>query len=151
MSELPELHLDAAGVSAFIASVWPQAADRYGPSGLVHLDASSARMRMLTADTELRPGGTVSGPTMMQLADSVTYALVLGLLGDAALAVTTHLSIDFVRRPEPGELVADAHLKKLGRSLIVMSVDIFSVAPGAEPDPARPVAVASVTYSRSLV
>jgi uncharacterized protein (TIGR00369 family) len=148
---MPDLQLDAAGVSAFIASVWPQAAARYGPSGLVHLDASSARMRMLTSDTELRPGGTVSGPTMMQLADSVTYALVLGLLGDAALAVTTHLSIDFVRRPEPGELVADAQLKKLGRSLIVMSVDIFSVAPGAEPIPSRPVAVASVTYSRSLV
>lgn len=148
---MPELQLDAVGVSAYIARIWPQAAHRYGPTGLVHLDGTRARMRMPTADGELRPGGTVSGPTMMQLADSVTYALVLGLLGDAALAVTTHLSIDFVRRPEPGELVADAHLKKLGRSLIVMSVELFSVAPGDEPDLSRPVAVASVTYSRSLV
>ena len=148
---MPELRLDAAGVSAFIAGVWPQAAVRYGPDSLVHLDESRARMRWATGETELRPGGTVSGPTMMQLADSVSYALVLGLLGDAALAVTTHLSIDFLRRPTPGELVADAHLKKLGRSLIVMSVEIFTCAPGVEPDLTRPVAVSSVTYSTALV
>lgn len=148
---MPELQLDAAGVSAYLASVWPQAAERYGPKGLIHLDPTRARMRMDATEAELRPGGSVSGPTMMQLADSVSYALVLGLLGDAALAVTTHLSIDFVRRPVPGELIADAHLKKLGRSLVVMSVEIFSVPPGQEPDLARPVAVASVTYSRSLV
>ncbi len=148
---MPELRLDAAGVSAYLASVWPETAERYGPKGLIHLDSSRARMRMVATDSELRPGGTVSGPTMMQLADSVSYALVLGLLGDAALAVTTHLSIDFVRRPVPGELIADAHLKKLGRSLVVMSVEIFSVPPGQEPDLTRPVAIASVTYSRSLV
>ena len=65
--------------------------------------------------------------------------------------VIGRLSIDFVRRPVPGELIADAHLQKLGRSLVVMSVEIFSVPPGQEPDLARPVAVASVTYSRSLV
>lgn len=148
---MPELVLDAAGVCALIGRIWPQAALRYGPESLVYLDASRARMRWTTGETELRPGGTVSGPTMMQMADSVSYALVLGLLGDAALAVTTHLSIDFVRRPTPGELVADAHLKKLGRSLIVMTVDIFSVAVGVEPDPQRPVAIASVTYSSALV
>ena len=148
---MPELLLDAAGVSAFIARVWPQAAPRYGPDSLIHLDATRARMRWTTGEAELRPGGTVSGPTMMQIADSVTYALVLGLLGEAALAVTTHLSIDFVRRPTPGDLVADAHLKKLGRSLIVMSVEVFSALPGAEPDLARPVAIASVTYSSALV
>jgi uncharacterized protein (TIGR00369 family) len=148
---MPDLQLDAAGVWAYIARVWPQSAHRYGPNGLVYLDATRARMRMTTSESELRPGGTVSGPTMMQLADSVSYALVLGLLGDAALAVTTHLSIDFVRRPEPGDLVADAYLKKLGRSLIVMSVELFSTTVGGDPDPARPVAVASVTYSRSLV
>ena len=148
---MPELRLDAAGVSAYLASVWPQAAERYGPQGLIHLDASRARMRLVTTETELRPGGTVSGPTMMQLADSVSYALVLGLLGDAALAVTTHLSIDFIRRPVPGDLIADAHLKKLGRSLIVMTVEVYSASPGDEPDTTRPVAVANVTYSRSLV
>ncbi len=148
---MPELQLDAAGVSAYLASVWPQAAERYGPTGLIHLDASRARMRMVATESELRPGGTVSGPTMMQLADSVSYALVLGLLGDAALAVTTHLSIDFIRRPVPGELIADAHLKKLGRSLIVMTVEIYSVAVGDQPDLSRPVAVANVTYSRALV
>jgi uncharacterized protein (TIGR00369 family) len=148
---MPELVLDAAGVSEYIASIWPSAANRYGPDSLVHLDATRARMRWTTGDAELRPGGTVSGPTMMSMADSVSYALVLGLLGPAALAVTTHLSIDFVRRPIPGELVADAHLRKLGRSLIVMSVDIYSVAPGTEPDVNRPVAVVSATYSRALV
>jgi uncharacterized protein (TIGR00369 family) len=148
---VPELVLDAAGVSAYIAQVWPQAADRYGPESLVHLDATSARMRMRTADAETRPGGTVSGPTLMALADSVGYALVLGLLGEAALAVTSHLSIDFLRRPTPGELVADARLKKLGRSNVTMTVDLFGVEIGGEPDTDRPVAIVSLTYSRSLV
>lgn len=148
---MPELALDAAGVSAYLAKVWPDAAPRYATDRLVYLDATRARLWMPTSADELRPGGTVSGPTMMGLADSVGYALVLGLLGDAALAVTTHLSIDFVRRPSPGDLVADAHLKKLGRSLVVMGVEIYSAAPGTEPDTTKPVAVCSLTYSRSLV
>jgi uncharacterized protein (TIGR00369 family) len=145
------LALDAAGVAAYIAEVWPGASDRYSAETIESLTATSARMRWRVDESVLRPGGTVSGPTMFQLADSVAYLLVLGLLGRAALAVTSHASIDFLRRPSSAELVAEARLLKLGRTQIVMAVDIFTVDLGAEPDPARPVASASLTYSRALV
>jgi uncharacterized protein (TIGR00369 family) len=146
-----ELELDAAGVAAFIAEVWPGATDRYNTDTIESVTPTTARMRWTVDDAQLRPGGTVSGPTLFQLADAVAYCLVLGLLGRAALAVTSHASIDFMRRPAAPQLVADARLLKLGRTQIVMTVDIYAVETGAEPDPAKSVAFASLTYSRALV
>jgi uncharacterized protein (TIGR00369 family) len=87
----------------------------------------------------------------MQLADSASYSIILGHLGDAALAVTTSLSIDFLRRPIGPTLVADCQLVKLGRSLAVCRVTIASAEGGAEPDMESPEAIANVTYSLSLV
>ncbi len=146
------LRFDAAGVAAYLDEVWPESTVRMNGDTIERLDPGRARMRVPVEAAMLRPGATVSGPTLMGLADNVAYVLMLGHLGDAALAVTTHLSIDFVRRPSGVELVADARLVKLGRSLGVMTVDLHAVAEaGAEPDPDRPVAVVSVTYSLSLV
>lgn len=87
----------------------------------------SARLRMVASDHLMRPGGTVSGPSMFLLADVAVYAAVLGELGEAALeAVTTNLNINFLSRPPLADLVARARLIKLGRRLAVGEVEIHS-------------------------
>jgi len=96
---------------------------------------------MKTADRHLRPGGTVSGPTMMELADLTMYFLLLAQIGPVALAVTTNLNINFLRKPEPGSLKATGKLLKLGRSLAVGEIGIFAG------DVSEPVAHVTTTYS----
>lgn len=89
----------------------------------------------------LRPGGTVSGPTLMTLADIAAWVVILAHVGRSALTVTTHLSIDFLRKPEPGLLYGRARLMKLGKRLAVSSVEIGDESGRA------PYAIASATYS----
>ncbi|MEQ8321806.1 MAG: PaaI family thioesterase [Rhodospirillales bacterium] len=74
----------------------------------------------------LRPGGTMSGPTMMMLADACMYAVVLSEIGIVKLAVTTNLNINFLRKPEPRDLLAKGVMLKLGKRLAVMAVDVYS-------------------------
>ncbi|MGB0866584.1 MAG: PaaI family thioesterase [Granulosicoccaceae bacterium] len=76
----------------------------------------------------LRPGGTVSGPVMMGLADAAMYLAVMARLGPVALAVTTQLSINFLRKPEPGDVIAVARLLKLGKRLAVGEVALYSAS-----------------------
>ncbi|MBT8240418.1 MAG: PaaI family thioesterase [Acidimicrobiia bacterium] len=130
---------------------WPSRAGAFAPDRFDRFEPGSCRMRHDVESDDFRPGGTVSGPTLMRLADSATYALILGHLGDAALAVTTGLSMDFLRRPIGPVLFADCELVKLGRSLAVCRVTIASGTDGLEPDMDRPEAIANVTYSLSLV
>ncbi|MGI9016735.1 MAG: PaaI family thioesterase [Euzebya sp.] len=141
----PPLVLDAAGVHAYLARVWPEAAPVYAES-LLQLRPGFARFWTQTDQRNLRPGGTVSGPTLMTAVDRGAYALVLGHLGGAALAVTSHLSIEFLRRPTAGELIVDVELLKLGRTLISMAARLYVDDPEAPP-----VATATVVYSRALV
>lgn len=99
-------------------------------------------MRALYADDHLRPGGTVSGPVMMGLADAAVYALILSHIGPVELAVTTNLNINFLRKPQPADLLARASMLKLGKRLAVADVSIYSAS--LENDP---VAHAVATYS----
>jgi len=78
----------------------------------------------------LRPGGTLSGATMMALGDFTMYLAVLSAIGWVPLAVTTNLTINFLRKPPPGDLIAEARLLKLGKQLAVGEVAIH--ADGAE-------------------
>lgn len=108
------------------------------------LDVSPMRItvRTLVDDKHLRPGGTVSGPTMFALADVSIYLAILAMVGPKALAVTTNCSIDFMRKPVAhANLRAEARLLKLGRVLAVGDVLIYSEGEEA------PVARASLTYS----
>lgn len=105
---------------------------------------SSATCRMMFHGNQIRPGGTLSGPTMMTLADTTAYALVLAAVGFKPLAVTTSLSINFMRKPVQANLVATATMMKLGKSLAVIDVAINSQGDG------RLVAHAVVTYSIPL-
>lgn len=110
-----------------------------------HVDAlggDTITLRLRVSEQHLRPGGTVSGPSMFALADVTAYLLTLAKIGPRALAVTTNCAIDFMRKPGSGvDLLAEGRLLKLGKSLSISDVLIFS-----EGD-ARPVARASLTYA----
>jgi uncharacterized protein (TIGR00369 family) len=75
-------------------------------------------------DKFLRPGGTISGPTMMGLTDFAMYVAILASIGPVPLAVTTNLNINFLRKPAPRDLIAEARLIKLGKRLAVGEVSI---------------------------
>lgn len=83
-------------------------------------------IRVPYRDEFVRPGGTISGPLMMAVADFAMYGVVLSLIGRVDLAVTTNLSINFLRRPPPGEVVARARILKLGRRLAVGEVHLHA-------------------------
>lgn len=114
------------------------------------VDLDGLRVRQPTSTANSRPGGTVSGPTLMSLADGVAYMVLLSRIGPAALAVTSNLNINFLRRPRLVDLVADASILKLGRSLAVTEVAMYSDG-GGERDLLDPVAHATITYSLALL
>lgn len=105
------------------------------------IEDKSLRMRLLYRDMHLRPGGTISGPALMTLADTAVYLLTLAHIGPIALAVTTSLNINFLRKPEPKDVIAETKLLKLGQRLSVGEVTMYS--DGEE----EIVAHATVTYS----
>ena len=86
----------------------------------------TARLRMAYAERHLRPGGTISGPSMFALADLSLYVAILAQIGPVALAVTTNLNINFMRKPEPRAMIAECRLLKLGKRLAVGEVSLFS-------------------------
>lgn len=100
-----------------------------------------ARARMPASPDHVRPGGTISGPAQMALADFTVYAAVLGAIGNVPLAVTTNLSINFLHKPLPGDIWADCRLIKLGKRLAVG--DVLLTSAGLE----APISHATATYS----
>lgn len=126
-------------IEAFLESHFTQAR-KFGTEILL-IEPGFLRARLAYDARFLRPGGTISGPTQMTLVDTVFYYLLLAHLGDEALAVTTSLNINFLRRPAQAALIAEARLLKLGKTLCVGDVTLFSE--GDE----RPVAHAQLTYS----
>ena len=134
-----QLRMDAAGLQAFLAQDFGQVAEDFR---VERADVAGVALRMRVTDRHLRPGGTVSGPSIFALADVAMYLAILARIGPVALTVTTNCAIDFLRKPAAGrDLVGEARLLKLGRSLAVGDVLVFS---DGLPDP---VARASLTYS----
>ena len=131
--------MTAAELEAFLAAQFPQMQSL--PYRVERVDDGSLLLRMFYHENQLRPGGTISGPSLMTLADTAMYFLVLAHIGPVALAVTTNLNINFLRKPQPGDVLAQANLLKLGTRLAVGDVTMFS-----EGD-VEPVAHATVTYS----
>ena len=129
-----------AEVRAFLDREFPQIAAnaRYAVEEVL---PRGARLRAAYHESQIRPGGTISGPTMMALADLSLYVTVLAAIGPVALAVTTNLNINFLRRPAPRDLISESRLLKLGNRLAVGEVTIFSE--GEE----EPVAHVTGTYS----
>ncbi|WP_377187886.1 PaaI family thioesterase [Ruegeria meonggei] len=123
----------------YMESIFPQVHKDFV---VEELNETSIVMRLLVRDAHLRPGGTVSGPSMFGLADVCVYAIILARKGRQALAVTTGCSMDFMRKPDGGnDLIARCTLLKLGRSLAVGDVLLYSE--GSD----KPVARATLTYS----
>lgn len=134
-----ELKITAEEMTGFLDEVFPQVR---GMFGIDRMDETLLVMRLFNDDKHLRPGGTVSGPAMFSLADVAAYVATMGFVGKEALAVTTHCSIDFMRKPVAGvDLLAEARVLKLGRALSVTDVLLFSEGT------TQPVAHASLTYS----
>lgn len=131
--------MDIPALEAFMVEAFPQVAGEFKVEDVAPM---RVRVRQIITARHLRPGGTVSGPTMFGLADVGVYLAVLAMVGPKALAVTTNASMDFMRKPAPDcDLIAETRLLKLGRVLAVGDVLIRSE--GFEP----PVARASLTYS----
>jgi uncharacterized protein (TIGR00369 family) len=112
-------------VEAFLAAEFPQLAHEGKAFALEAVGYGTARMRLIFHDRHLRPGGTLSGPSMMALADVALYVALLGAIGPVPLAVTTNLSINFLRKPEPRDLVAECRYMKIGRSLAVGEAELL--------------------------
>jgi uncharacterized protein (TIGR00369 family) len=106
-----------------------------------HVDATSIRMRMPVDGHRLRPGATVSGPTLFAMADSVAWLLTLAQLEPGRDAVTANIAMQFLRRPQPVDLVGEGRLLRMGSRFSVTDVLLFS--DGLD----DPVAQATVTYA----
>jgi uncharacterized protein (TIGR00369 family) len=133
------LMMDVEALSVFMREAFEQVADDFV---IEEVQEHAAVIRLKVAHRHLRPGGTISGPSMFALADVSAYLVTLAMIGPKALAVTTNCSIDFMRKPVAGvDLIARVRLLKLGKLLSVSDVLIFSAGQEA------PVARASLTYA----
>jgi len=133
--------MTAAELGAFLRTELPQMFD-YDDLAIEHADGQTCRLRQRFRQNMLRPGGTVSGATLMALADCAMYVVVLSAIGPVSLAVTTNLNINFLRKGGPGQdVLAEARLLKLGKRLAVGEVTLLS---GNSPDP---IAHVTATYS----
>jgi uncharacterized protein (TIGR00369 family) len=133
--------MSAAEMESFLDREFPQ----------IHMDGrifsvesvayGACRMRMAYHERNVRPGGTLSGPSMFTLADLAFYVAVLGAIGPVGLAVTTNLSINFLRKPAQRAMFADCRMLKIGKRLAVGEVTLYSDGDD------EPVAHATGTYS----
>lgn len=138
---MPAPAMNADEIAKLLHEVFPQGF--YPGCGLTieWVEYADIRVRRHFQEDSIRPGGTISGPTMMELADFAMYVAVFSAIGPQPLAVTTNLNINFLRKPGKGDLTADARLMKVGKRLVVGEVTICSA--GAS----EPVAHVTSTYS----
>ena len=111
--------MDAAELQGFLEEAFSQF-----PMRVLEVGPMFSVIEQETGNHHLRPGGTVSGPTLMTMADTGLYSAILAQLGPVAMAVTTNLNINFLSKPEPGLLRAETRLLKLGKRLAVGEVTI---------------------------
>ena len=125
----------------FLAREMPQVSDLVTTRSV---DGMTTIVDMQITERHLRPGGTVSGPSLFMLADVAFYLNVLSLIGPVALAVTTNANINFMRKPDPKGLFAVSTIMKLGKRLAVGDVKMYSIDDQAQENP---VAHATMTYA----
>ena len=124
-------------VNEFLTEEFPQ-----NSATVERVGDGEAVIRQKIAEQHLRPGNTVSGPTLMMVADCAVYVAIQGVIGPEPLAVTTSLNINFLNKPLPdSDIIGHATLVKIGKRLIIGEVRLYS-----EGQP-EPVASASATYS----
>ena len=138
---MPAPALSADEIVKLLSVEFPQAFFPGCGLSIERVDHGDVRVRRAFHEDHLRPGGTISGPTMMELADFAMYVAVFSAIGPQPLAVTTNLNINFLRKPAQADLIADARLMKVGKRLAVGEVTIYSG------DSDAPVAHVTATYS----
>jgi uncharacterized protein (TIGR00369 family) len=139
--DMPAPALNAEEIGELLHEVFPQAFYPGCGLSIERVDYGDVRVRRAFDANFLRPGGTISGPTMMELADFAMYVAVFSAIGRQPLAVTTNLTINFLRKPAQVDLIAAARLMKIGKRLAVGEVNIYSDGM------ADPVAHVTSTYS----
>ena len=112
-----------AELEALLFKVYPQTEQRFR---VLEISPMQLKLEMQITDVDLRPGKTISGPSIFTLADCAFYALILSKDPTQVQAVTTNMSLNFLRRPCLGNLWAQARLLKWGRRLLVGDVLVFS-------------------------
>ena len=138
---MPAPAMNADEIAKLLHEVFPQAFYPGCGLALERVEHGNIRVRRHFQDDYIRPGGTISGPTMMELADFAMYVAVFSAVGPQPLAVTTNLNINFLRKPSQADLIAEARLMKVGKRLAVGEVMIYSEGL------AEPVAHVTSTYS----
>ena len=126
-------------LTEYVEEIFPQIKDDFE---ILEISKLGSRVRLHVNFKHLRPGNTVSGPSIFYLVDFSTYMAVCANLGKEALAVTTNCSLDFMRKPEGDKnLIAVCDLLKVGKSLVFADSKVYSE--GSD----EPVARANITYS----
>ncbi|WP_234455162.1 PaaI family thioesterase [Thermohalobaculum xanthum] len=138
MADRAGVRMGPEELTEFLDDVFPQIK---GQMLIEAVGPMSARLRMPVGEQHLRPGGTVSGPSMFTLADCAFYVAILAQIGREALTVTTSATINFLRKPAAADLVCEARILKLGRALVVGDATILQEGQSG------PVAHATMTYS----
>ncbi|WP_411035287.1 PaaI family thioesterase [Shinella sp. BYT-45] len=133
--------MEPEALNRFLETDFPQLHTDGKVFEVTEVGPSTVVLRLVPNERHLRPGGTVSGPTLFALADVGAYCAVLAHIGPVALAVTTNLNINFLRKPAPGPLSCTCRILKLGKRLAVVEASIF----GEDADDL--VAHATATYS----
>ena len=118
--------MTADEVNAFLKVVYPQLNDDFAAYFAVEVTPGGCTVRLNASERHLRPGGTVSGPSLFTLADIGGYVCVLSHAGPEALSVTTNLNINFMRKAVAGPIDGHCRILKLGRSLMVFDIDMVS-------------------------
>lgn len=118
--------MSLAEVMLFLEREFPQISVGHTAMQVEAVGPMSCRMRMPFHERYLRPGGTISGPSMFALADVALYVAILAQIGPLALTVTTSLNINFLKKPGHSDLLAECRLLKLGKRLAVGEVTLFS-------------------------
>lgn len=148
----------AAELTAYLHTSFPDRsgrADGGGRTVVEFVDDESIRIRSSAGDGHLRPGATVSGPTLFALVDAAAWLLTLAQLDPGHDAVTAAVSMQFLQRPPAGTLVAEGRLLRMGKRFSVVDVLVYAEAAPTEngdevaddTDPTAPVAQATVTYA----
>ncbi len=133
--------MDVRALSEFLDREFPQVNAQGRVYQVAAVRPGEAVMRLVPSDAHVRPGGTISGPTLFTLADLSAYIAILAHIGPVALAVTTNLTINFLRKPEVEPHLGTCRILKLGQRLAVVDVGIAPERGGAM------VAHATATYS----
>lgn len=133
--------MDPEALNSFLETDFPQLHTDGKVFEVMAVGPGTVTLRLTPNERHLRPGGTISGPTLFALADVGAWCAVLAHIGPVALAVTTNLNINFLRKPAPGPLSCTCRLLKLGKRLAVVDASIFDAGGEAL------VAHATATYS----